>query len=758
MKKIHNIAPPVVMTTTRTPLTGALSVTADGGSLTQVYDVITSRYQPEDRTETPLVLRPVLTMVDPDTEQNVEVADLNVKWYITDPDNPITSHDPSDEYNLETVSTDDGEKLTGRLVVRHNVGPTDNYAVVIHCEVTFIHPERNEVYKYNADVMLTSENLAHDVLDIKLNNPSVVGYDPIRDSSSMRQFKAVAYNGAEAIDPANVKFFWYLDGTLAGSSKACYVSGQHTDTLTLDAEYADDVLVTVRMATDTTASEPDQPARAESTLLWKWPRLKAIPYSQGGETVNRAGQQVRFGAIVQANGKDISSEKRNRYIRLRWYSQPTDTMTRKDQGWGYEKTIQGSDIYRTSGVKVNVGVDLYTVGALPSVGGSGTQEIVANPAPPVVMTTRRSPLTGALFVSGGGASLSQVYNALTNKYEPEDRQETPLVLTPVLTLTDPETKAVVPLSQMSAIDVKWYLGNSDTPVISRVASADYYLTRKDGMVIDSLAVRHNVGPTDNYSVTIRCEVEATDNSRNEKYRFQALTMLTSENKAQNIISVQLKNPSLVGYDPIRDDSSLRQFKAVAYKGAEVMAPESVKFFWYLDGELLSDSVTLGYVSGQYTDTLTLDAEYIDNALVEVRLSIDTTLSVPNHPARAQSTLMWKWPALKALPYSMSGEAIRSAGEMKRFGCIVQANGKDVPQEKVERYFRMNWFTQPSDTMVRKEQGWGPEIIVPGSDLFSRTGASVNVTVDLYTVGHLVTVMCDGKMVVDSNGKAVVCGV
>jgi hypothetical protein len=110
-------------------------------------------------------------------------------------------------------------------------------------------------------------------------------------------------------------------------------------------------------------------------------------------------------------------------------------------------------------------------------------------------------------------------------------------------------------------------------------------------------------------------------------------LLTTEEKVQDMLFVQLGNPSKVTYNPIEEDASAKVFTAKVYNGGTLMSNDKFKFFWYVNDELVSAS-TLGYVSGQGTDTLTLDAEFLDNVIVKARISTDKTLAAPNHPANA----------------------------------------------------------------------------------------------------------------------------
>lgn len=760
MKKIINTAPPVVVATSRTPLSGSLSITGNGGSLTQVYDAVKNSWEPEDRTTTPLILEPVISIIDPDTEQQVPItnmASVELKWFVNNSSVPVTSRTPSDDYYLETDDGTDTGTPTGNLVVRHNVGHSDNQCVPIMCELSFFDSGRSEQYTFNSEVMLTSEDKVQELLAIHLDNPAKVTFNPITSQSTQKTFKAKVLNGSRVEDSSKFKFFWYV-GTALADTKICYVSGQGTDTLVLDAEYADNVLITVRIAIDTTAAAPDHPAKAECTLVWNWPRLRVIPFSQSGESIKFSSQTMSFGTIVQAYGKDIPDAKRNRYCKVRWYVQPTNSNAKTDKGWGFTKQISGTELFRTSSVNVNVGAVLYSVGAKSTVSGEGATKEIAGTEQPVIITTIRSPLAGSLSVTGNGGSLSQVYDSVNNTWEPEDRRTTPLILEPVIRITDPDTGQIVPTSSLASLDIRWYVNNSSTPVTSLSPTDEYYMQTSSGTPTGKLVVRHNVGRNDQFAVPILCEVRCTDNIRSDIYTFDTAVMLTAEEKPQDLLVVRLANPAKVTYNPISENTSAKVFRAKVYNGTALQDPQNFKFFWYIDGVKIT-SDTLGVVSGVGTDTLTVDAEFFDNVLITVKIALDPSATDPDHPAKAECTLIWHWPRLEAVPYSLSGESVRTDDDDKRISAFVQAYGLDVPDNKVRRYCRLNFYTQPTDTMEVKDQGWGFDTIVLGTDLFKADGSHVNVGVDLYTIGTLKAVEeeVSGAIVVDSQGRTVICG-
>lgn len=383
---------------------------------------------------------------------------------------------------------------------------------------------------------------------------------------------------------------------------------------------------------------------------------------------------------------------------------------------------------------------------------------ILNTLEPLVLTTQRTPLIVALSIDQNGQPLQQLVDITSseNKYFPS-RDTTPLVLTPVLTAVDPETKE----SLTPNINVYWFVsvnGGEETLITNTDPTQADTLDQSptDGFTLDGneLIVTRNVPSTT--PVQVRCEGMFTDVSRNETYTVGNQFLLCSENSPEQHYTVDILTPATVKYDPLRDDSSTRVFTAEVRRG-DALITSGIRFFWYFDEVLVdpaADDCPLCYVSGQGSAVLTLDADYVDKVAVSVRIADSTTATLPNQPCLAVRTLMWDWPRIDGSVYSANGNAVRQDMEMMTFEAMLKARSVDLPTDK-KKYFRIGWRRKAttSSTVTTCGNGWVREL--PASDL--RQSGNVNSVVYAVadTLGAYHAVASGSNVIVDGNGKIVV---
>ena len=435
MKTLINTARPVVMTTNREPLDLQLSIKQrNGDPLTQTQDYTAAAWSP-NRNTTPLVLDVEITAYDPEKGSNISVGKQYINWYVgkeqawdsTTETGLVNTSDSTQNYYLEYVN---GNK-TGSLVVRKNVDYSS--PILLICVVNFTESSRSEQYRIEQTVTLTSENSPSEYYTVKIETPSVVEFRPFSDASSSRALKAVAYKGNQKVGfpyTNGIKFFWYYMAsgvwTLipTNGTYAPYVSGQNTDTLTLDAEFIDHEMIKVMMAVDgtftavgspsgnpktngyfersgtspnyvytptsdtsvasgktyyalsQTANAPDTEAFYRIEVARVIPRIESLPYCTGGSAVEVSDTVRDFKAVLTIDGQDMTDAQRNEYIRLNWKSKPTNSNTVTDRGWGFECQIQASALMNTGAVNTEVYTDIGLLSPMElltddSPGGSG---------------------------------------------------------------------------------------------------------------------------------------------------------------------------------------------------------------------------------------------------------------------------------------------------------------------------------------------------------------------------------------------------
>lgn len=168
------------------------------------------------------------------------------------------------------------------------------------------------------------------------------------------------------------------------------------------------------------------------------------------------------------------------------------------------------------------------------------------------------------------------------------------------------------------------------------------------------------------------------------------------------------------------------------------------FFWYLDGELITAD-TFGYVSGQGTEQLTLNADYIDGSAVSVRLAVPSVATgqvvMPTTPSgpHAQSQLVWEWPAVEVLAIARGGNAVHQFSAAKTFDSIVRTDGQDMTDAtKRATYIQTRWYTHLTSAAqdVRTYYGYGASVSIPGSALRTTGGVNVEVNTEITLLGAL----------------------
>lgn len=385
MKRIVNPAPPLAMTTKRTPLIVLLTIgIVDDGTLTQTQDAARGLWRPNRDISMggtdPLILYPVLEVHDPDLDTKVTV-NPTINWYIDDINpvwNPTTEKGMvevfaggnTQKFFLQTADGQPSGTPTGRLVVRKNVDYLAAKRVVL--EMSFTDNTRNETYTRKAEVLLSSENRPEDFYTVRLNQPNTIHFNPLAGGSSLRTFQATARRGQEDVS-ASCKFFWTIDGVAIATdgSMPCYQAanqpsgkGQGKDTIVLDLDCLDGVQVGVAVGDSVDAAAPLGYASASSNVIWDWPELELTPHALGARHMKEKDTQKTFHGIVQADGVDVPAAVRSEYIMLNWWIRPADTGVKSFIGWGDEMIIPASSLRKTGGVNVDVSADICVLGPM----------------------------------------------------------------------------------------------------------------------------------------------------------------------------------------------------------------------------------------------------------------------------------------------------------------------------------------------------------------------------------------------------------
>lgn len=148
----------------------------------------------------------------------------------------------------------------------------------------------------------------------------------------------------------------------------CYVSGQYTDTLTIDAMYGEQIPIILRIK-EYSWSEAPYPPKVYRSVVWRVPTIDSIVVSENGEAVRSNSGSFTFDTVVNVLGETLSDEKKTQHLRFNWKSRKANATPQfgmTDRGWGQKVTIKASDLknYKSSSIVTN---DVYVLGAYEEV-------------------------------------------------------------------------------------------------------------------------------------------------------------------------------------------------------------------------------------------------------------------------------------------------------------------------------------------------------------------------------------------------------
>lgn len=222
------------------PLSFAFSMLEIGGSLSQKRDGITGEYSP-DRTITPMVLRPSLSIEDPDgvlANGDYTSSLIDTRWYIgsINENNRITQSTPG--YSIG---------LNGELSVAVNVQPSS--PLTLFFSWAYLDPRRNEAIRRTEVITLTSVSTVDLNLSIEIDIPRMFDISPFKTSNE-RTITATLKNGDTLVDDQSAIYEWLVleNGSFRkiNINDMFYVNGQDTKSITIDKRFIDKESIMVR--------------------------------------------------------------------------------------------------------------------------------------------------------------------------------------------------------------------------------------------------------------------------------------------------------------------------------------------------------------------------------------------------------------------------------------------------------------------------------------------------------------------------------
>ena len=144
----------------------------------------------------------------------------------------------------------------------------------------------------------------------------------------------IIYEIDEIQSPFIFKWFAMNNGVeTAIDTLPCYVDGQNTSTLRVDAMFAEKLNVVLR-ATKGAGLEELSPGKAFASLEWRVPDIDTHVVSYNGGAVRTSTGDMTFGTIINVRGKMLEAIRRNTHLRMNWKYRYSSNTVVHDAGWG----------------------------------------------------------------------------------------------------------------------------------------------------------------------------------------------------------------------------------------------------------------------------------------------------------------------------------------------------------------------------------------------------------------------------------------
>ena len=344
----------------------------------------------------------------------------------------------------------------------------------------------------------------------------------------------------------------------------------------------------------------------------------------------------------------------------------------------------------------------------------------------------------ALVVQGG--SLTQTHCAETDEYIP-DRSITPLVILPRVYIQDPDGILAPGLAALSG--VAWYalpedvatsvpngsyIGNELSQYLITEATQGFHL-QVDG----SLLVEANIRYPSRTVLVFTGNIPDARSGRTVKVQDSVLLSTTSI--ALPAI-LRLDKPASWRFNPV-EDTGIRTIKASLTLGGKTPNPNhcQVAFWWYKasgnSAVLLDPDEDLFYESGQGTDTLVINPEYLEEERIicKAEYTLDGA-SLPVSPTAncltAETVIGRRYPAYDFENFVHGGVEVAPNASHVKNECVVTIGQKVI--DNPSRFFTVVWsIKEPVYGAEWRILGYGDSIMIPQSEISG--GADIGLEVE-----------------------------
>lgn len=358
MKRLNN-SQPLAVTTTYRPLNTAMHIEVLGGlSTVQFYRQTVQQWIPDHsvvpvidehgtQTDGALRLKAVYSIIDPDNNLNTDTLVPQIFWYVNGVQ--VTSTDSTQDYYIA------GNILYVRKNFTHQLGAN------IYCECRFTDTRTSSPFVLSDTLPLSAILQADDQWSINILCDRTRKHFPLHAATTIYTFEAEARQGSADKTDA-VAWFWdySVDNGVhwltINNDCLWYVSGKNTATLSIDADFIDNLMVRCRIgiANGTSTAAPDLPNEATACIAWRYPKVIPTVFSYGGDRVFAENSFMTFGLIVHvAKHDDMTLEQKRHWLMCDWAvrRQGSNDAPVPLGAYGLEVVVPRQYIYDNAGTK-----------------------------------------------------------------------------------------------------------------------------------------------------------------------------------------------------------------------------------------------------------------------------------------------------------------------------------------------------------------------------------------------------------------------
>lgn len=358
MKRLNN-SQPLAVTTTYRPLNTAMHIEVLGGlSTVQFYRQTVQQWIPDHsvvpvidqhgtQTDGALRLKAVYSIIDPDNNLNTDTLVPQIFWYVNGVQ--VTSTDSTQDYYIA------GNILYVRKNFTHQLGAN------IYCECRFTDTRTSSPFVLSDTLPLSAILQADEQWSINILCDRTRKHFPLHAATTIYTFEAEARQGSADKTDA-VAWFWDysvdngVNWLTINNDCLWYVSGKNTATLSIDADFIDNLMVRCRIgiADGTSTAAPDLPNEATACIAWRYPKVIPTVFSYGGNRVFAENSFMTFGLIVHvAKHDDMTLEQKRHWLMCDWavrrQGSNDDPVTLG--AYGLEVVVPRQYIYDNAGTK-----------------------------------------------------------------------------------------------------------------------------------------------------------------------------------------------------------------------------------------------------------------------------------------------------------------------------------------------------------------------------------------------------------------------